>query len=483
MTAPLLAVSLLLLVLGAFTAWYVHSIQQQSADLNSKSIATSNASQTLENHLRELRTNLNEFVITADREYLQAAKINAETVDVTLRKAEELDEFDENQPTLIAIRNKYASFNEQFIQSLESPAVDDQQIFQQIVQTFITKDLIPLAKQHRETQQAKLENMSRQSQAIADRVSLTLLLLVTCGAIGGMMAGIAVARSINRSIVELNIPVHAAKGSLSEVVGPIKISSNGNLAGIRESLDEMVSHVGETVQRLQDSQNRILRTEQMNAIGQLAAGMAHEIRNPLTSMRSIVQSANQHGGASALDDRDVEILEIELERLNELVQTFLDFARPPRIARRLVDLNGVIQRTVQLTKSRAELVGISVTVDLPTSDMTISADPHQLQQVMLNLVLNAIEAQPDGGSIEIQLRSNLNAAKNALMEIKVRDFGGGIPPEVFSRIFEPFFSTKETGTGIGLAICLRIVQDHGGTITQENATTGGSVFTIVIPVE
>jgi len=139
--------------------------------------------------------------------------------------------------------------------------------------------------------------MGFKQSVIADRVSLTLLLLVTCGAIGGLMAGVALARSVTRSIVELNIPVHAATGALNEVVGPLKFSSNGNLVAIRESLDEMANRVGETVQRLQVSQQRIMRSEQMTAIGQLVAGLAHEIRNPLTAVRSLVQMARQSGGS------------------------------------------------------------------------------------------------------------------------------------------------------------------------------------------
>ena len=480
-TAPLLGVSLLLLLLGAFTAWYVHSMQQKSTDLISKSIATSNASQSLENELRELRTNLNEFVITGDAEYLEVAKQATERVTELLNTTEALSYLYDGQPKLVDIRREFVAFEQQFVKIVEPTTQKQQQTILRLVQTSISKELIPRATQHREAQQARLEEMSHSSELIADRVSLTLLLLVTFGAIGGLTAGIGVARRVHQSIIELNIPVHAASGMLNEVVGPLKISTQSNLTEIRESLDEMANRVGVTVQRLQESQKKILRAEQLTALSQMAAGLAHEIRNPLTAMRSLVQMARQQGGGAALDNRDIEVLDIEIERLNELVQTFLDFARPPKPARRIVNISEVIHRTVQLTKHRAERQEVQIEVDALSSEITINADPQQIQQVLLNLVLNAIEAQPNGGKVWIQLRSTSPLAQDGWVEILVGDAGLGIDPKWMDRIFEPFFSTKETGTGIGLAICQRIVEEHQGNITAGNQQNGGALFRLHLP--
>ncbi len=482
MTAPLLAVSILLLILGAFTAWWVHSMQQQAVDLNSQSIAISNASHTIENKLLELQTDLNAYVVNRDLSTLKQARIAAEDVKGALAKSEELASMDDSESLLPKIRQQYAHFDSVF-QSLNAHATDGtiQPDSIELAKTIIEKDLLPTAKSQSERQQLRLAERSHTSQVVADRVSLTLLLLVTCGAIGGLIAGIAVARSVNRSIFELNIPVHAATGALNEVVGPLKFTSNGNLAAIRESLDEMANRVGETVQQLQISQQRVLRSEQMTAIGQLAAGLAHEIRNPLTAMRSLVQMAREQGGASALEDQDIEILGVEIERLNELVQTFLDFARPPKLARKVVDVATVIQRTVQLTQTRIDRQGISLSLDLPEGKVELSADPQQLQQVMLNLVINAVESQPTGGQIEIRLRTLPATAPTREVEIQVSDRGSGIPPEILDRIFDPFFSTKEAGTGIGLAICQRIIEDHNGTIVPQNRPQGGSTFTVRLP--
>lgn len=480
-TAPLLGVSLLLLGLGAFTAWYVHSMQQQSTDLISKSIATSNASQSLENELRELSTNLNEFVITGNAEYLEFAKRATEKVEDLLNTTEALSYLYDGEPKLVEIRREFVAFEQQFAKIIRPTTQEQQNAVLRLIQTSISKELIPRATQHREAQQARLEEMSQSSELIADRVSLTLLLLVTFGAIGGLTAGIAVARKVHQSIIELNIPVHAASGMLNEVVGPLKISTQCNLTEIRESLDEMANRVGLTVQRLQESQKKMLRAEQLAALSQMAAGLAHEIRNPLTAMRSLVQMARQQGGGAALDNRDIEVLDTEIERLNELVQTFLDFARPPRLSRRLANISHIILRTVQLTKRRAERQEVQIDFDPPLSDIILNADPQQIQQVLLNLVLNAIDAQPNGGKVWIRLRSTARLTEEDWVEVLVGDAGPGIDSKWIDRIFDPFFSTKETGTGIGLAICRRIVEEHEGNITAENLQQGGAMFTVLLP--
>lgn len=477
MMAPLLGVSLLLLVLGGYTAWYVHSMQKQSSALLTRSITNSNASQSLENQLRELRTQLNEFIMTEDAVHLDNARGVAESVELSLTTAESLKEAGEGQLLLVEIRNRYDAFGEQFESTLAPTQPVPAQSILQLVQTHISQELIPKAKQHRELQQARLVEMSHRSEVFADRVSLTLLLLMTCGVVGGLTAGIAVARGVQRSIVELSIPVLAAAGKLSEVVGPLTIHSDSSLPHIRESLETMVQHVGATVQRLQESQKSILRAEQMTAIGQLAAGLAHEIRNPLTAMRTLIQIAKQDG-ARSLDDRDVAVLDEECNRLNDLVQSFLDFARPPRLTQKPIKPAEAIERTVLLTKSRADRQHVTILVHLPMTEVTIVADPQQLQQVMLNLVINAIEAQPAGGRVDVDLRREPN---ESTIMIQVADQGAGIPADVLPRIFEPFFSTRESGTGIGLAVCQRIIEDHGGTITAENRPEGGAMFTVRLP--
>jgi signal transduction histidine kinase len=481
MIAPLLGVSTLLLCLGGFTTWYIHAMQLDASKLLSQSIASSDLSLTLENQLREIRTNLHEFALTNDPSYLKTANSLSTATERLLEASGSFDRMQEGRSLLEDISRQFVAFRQQFAEALAADAADQRRLIVQLDQTYVTKGLIPTAKQHREQQQARLTEVSNRNKVLADRVGLTLLFLVTCVATGGLVFGIAAARSVHRSIVELNIPVHAAAGSLNEVVGPLKIRSDSSLEEIRGTLDQMAARVGETVDRLQQSQNKILRAEQMTAIGQLAAGLAHEIRNPLTAMRSLIQLARQQGGAVALDDRDLEVLDLETTRLNDLVQSFLDFARPPKLSRELIDVVQVIHRTVKLIKIRAERQNIAISMIDPPDPIWINADPQQLQQVALNLLMNAMDAQPAGGSVQIVVRPIEQSSPGQSAEICMIDHGPGIAAEIADSIFDPFFSTKDTGTGIGLAVCSRIIKDHGGTIAVSNSASGGAVFIIRLP--
>ncbi|MCA9047944.1 MAG: hypothetical protein KDA89_04410 [Planctomycetaceae bacterium] len=483
MTAPLLGMSLLLLVIGGFTAWFVHRAQQTASDLLSESIAQTRASQRLEFQLREIRSHLNDFAISDDAQYLRFADRTCRDVEASLAEVTRLEHTEATSAVLRQIQEQYVRFSGQFRDALaQSDSEFQRETIRNLRRNQLTQEILVVAREYREATEDNLQQVNQQNLSAADQISLALLLVVTCGAVSGLAAGVGVARGLNRSIAELNIPVHAAAGSLNEVVGPISVTTHGNIDDIRESMEGVAVRVAEAVEHLQATQRQSLRAEQFAAIGQLAAGLAHEIRNPLTAMRTVVQIARQQGGASALDDRDLQILEEEISRLNEHVQTFLDYARPPKLTRVRVDLNDLVQRTVQLTTARAEQQDISVITKLPAKSVTVSADRAFLQQVLLNLVLNAIDAQPNGGSIEIRVTApqSPQLRNEALME--VLDRGTGIAEDVMERIFDPFFSTKESGTGIGLAISRRILEELGGTIGARNREDGGAAFSLSLRI-
>lgn len=483
-TAPLMAVSILLLALGGFAAWYVHRQQQQASELLSEGIALADAAQELENKLRDLRYLLSQFLVTGKPEHIKQANRVRLEVEYVLVKSEQIETSENGRQFLIDIRREYTVFGGEFQKILgRSPKAEHHTSVVALVDNVITKKLLEPSLQHRQFQEERVAKASQRSQAIADRVSLTLLLLGTCGAVAGLVAGFGIARGLQRSIFELNVPVHTAAGALNEVVGPMTVSTAGNIEDLRGSLQTITDRVGDTVERLQASQQEALRAEQLATVGQLAASLAHELRNPLTSMKTLIQSAREQGGASALEDQDLGILEEEITRLNATVQTFLDYARPPKLERSHVDVREIVLRTVQLVSRRAEQQGVRIESTLPEELPTLYADAEQLRQVLLNLLLNAIDAQQSGGTIEINVSAITAEPQSAVLQIEILDDGPGLPKELGGRIFEPFMSTKETGTGLGLPICKRIIEEHGGQITAADRPNGGAVFTISLPLD
>jgi signal transduction histidine kinase len=222
---------------------------------------------------------------------------------------------------------------------------------------------------------------------------------------------------------------------------------------------------------------QLLRAEQMMAIGQVAAGVAHELRNPLTSIKGLVQVNLRELGARGLPVDDLAVIEQEIRRMEKTLQTFLDFARPPQPDRRLQNLSPIVERVLALVGGRARKQHITLRFVRPESTAEAEVDGDQAQQLLLNLVLNALDAMPQGGNIDIDLRP----PRNGFLEIYVRDTGPGIAPHILPKVFETFVSSKETGVGLGLPLSRRIAEDHGGTLTAYNLPNEGACFLLRLP--
>ncbi len=230
--------------------------------------------------------------------------------------------------------------------------------------------------------------------------------------------------------------------------------------------------------RMQEQQREVLRAEQLAAVGQLAASIAHEVRNPLTSIKLLVGAALRGKPAQPLTTEDLHVIHDEVSRLERKVQSLLDFARPNEAVRRPCDLRTIIERALELVQGRLRQQGVQTNLDLPATPVSVEADPDQLTGVLVNLFLKALDAMPHGG----QLSLTLGDAAVGKCRLAVADTGPGIAAAVAGRLFTPFASTKPTGTGLGLSICRRVVQDHGGTLTGQNRPEGGACFTMTLPL-
>jgi signal transduction histidine kinase len=274
--------------------------------------------------------------------------------------------------------------------------------------------------------------------------------------------------------------VRDAAGKLNEIVGPITLSARWNLDELEGVLRTIVVRIGAVIDRLQHTEREARRAEHLAAVGQMAAGIAHELRNPLMPIKILVQSASERSPSPGLDGNDLAVLEQEISRLEHSIQTFLDFARPPQIEKRTFVAQGVLEEIAALVEARAERQKVRIERCFPKEPLAIQADLGQFRQVVLNLLLNALDAVAQGGTIWLQLRHEERDGERWLI-VQVADTGCGLPTNLGQQIFEPFVSTKETGLGLGLSICKRIIEGHEGEIQAANRPEGGAVFTIRLP--
>jgi signal transduction histidine kinase len=314
-----------------------------------------------------------------------------------------------------------------------------------------------------------------------------LLLLGVCGAAAGLLMGVLLAQRLGRSFIRLNLTIQDTAGKLNEVLEPLTLSCGGNFHELEDALGRISDRVSSVVKQLQQSQQDVLRAEHLAALGQMAAGLAHELRNPLTAIKVLVQSAAAQG-SDGVCGHDLVILQEEISRLENAIQNFLDFARPPRLQKSPLEMRLIGQQTLDLVAARARYQRVRLETDLPNLPVVVGADAGQLRQVLLNLLLNAFDVLPRGGKVQISLRTWATPSGNDTKDgrrvlcLEVSDTGPGIPSELADRIFEPFVSSKDTGMGLGLAISKQIVEAHGGTITGRSPVQGGSVFTVELPL-
>jgi two-component system sensor histidine kinase PilS (NtrC family) len=219
--------------------------------------------------------------------------------------------------------------------------------------------------------------------------------------------------------------------------------------------------------------------QRLAAVGEMAAGIAHEIRNPLASISGSIEILYNELELSGDDKHLMELIMKESDRLNKIINDFLEFARlrPPR--RRPVEMGKCVDEVAALLANNpAARNGIDIRVVHADGELTVESDEEQMKQVVVNLAINACEAMTRGGKLAIETRRT----PDGQAKITVRDEGPGIGLEARARLFEPFFTTKEGGTGLGLAIANKIVESHGGTIETRNREEGGAEFSVVIPL-
>jgi signal transduction histidine kinase len=237
-------------------------------------------------------------------------------------------------------------------------------------------------------------------------------------------------------------------------------------------------------QMLKQRQEQLIRSEKMAALGQLSAGIAHEIRTPLTSIKIFIQSLAKEIDLDENQKEDFRIVMREIDRMNEHITRFLNFARPEEPLFQAINVTALVKDAVNLLAAKLRSGGIRLDISLPEEHARVEGDPRQLAQVFLNLLLNAVEAMPQGGTLTIHSAVKVNPDSHQdLLQIVIKDTGHGVREKDRPYVFDPFFTTKEGGTGLGLSIVYSIVQKHNGRIEVESESGKGSSFILSLPIQ
>ncbi|MEX1040067.1 MAG: ATP-binding protein [Pirellulaceae bacterium] len=478
---PTAAVGGLLLLVASYGAWHVYQLQKRSTEILSENVSSVRAAEELETIMREVQYRIKQHLTTENPRHLSAIAdlrdpsqhwlAEMEQLATSTREVELVERVERGHEILLTGLDAYRT------------GEDDPERLRTLANEVLPNKILASTQRYIVYNERQVALGNERNMVSANRLIFGMIFVGATGGLAGLGLGYAIAYRLRRTIVQLSFPLRSVAGRLNNVVEPVSISADPGFEDLEEVLRRVSTQVETVVERLQKSELETLRSEQLAAVGQLAAGFAHEIRNPLTSMKVIVESvASPH----ELDYQDLQILRDETIRLEQSTQMFLDFARPPLPEKRSQDLRRLVEHPVGLAEVQAERIQVQIEVRQPDTLILVEVDGTQIGQVVLNLLMNALDASPTGSTITLELDETSTSASSRggtlhWAVIRVRDQGMGLPNNLRQRIFDPFVSNKPTGIGLGLSICKRIVEAHGGKITAEDTEAAGATFTVVLP--
>jgi len=469
---------LCLLLTGAsvVAALFLNHVHRRITGVLNENVRSTDAAEHLEATIRELVGLLRPTPGTSEVIVEQVVEQN-ELSRLRLLEAEELA----NLPGEIELVKAIRAGLQQYFHGWEKRTGEKQPASQEAdrsLAAYLDQNVLPQCVALRKFNMEQIVSSEKENLAIVNPLLWGVLGLGLGGSFGGLVLGYTMARRLRYSIGQLSVSIRDAAGRLNRELGSVTLKEIGDLPALHREMQGLLAEISRTVEQLQQREREVLRAEQLAAVGQIAAGVAHELRNPLTAVKMLVQTGLEGRPPSGLPAEDLAVIEQSIRRMEQYIQIFLDFARPPRAERRRVDLLGVIRRAAALVEGRARRQKVTVTVQAPDQSVPAFLDPDQVQQVLVNLLINALDAQPRGGAIDLDV-----AICGRLATIQVRDRGPGLPAELRDRLFEPFVTSKPDGVGLGLSGSKHLIEAHGGTIRIDDAPGGGAVVTCTLPVE
>jgi len=324
--------------------------------------------------------------------------------------------------------------------------------------------------------------LSNQSIRNARRAIASWARLVSVLALGFMPAALILATLLAYILTNQILgPIRRLARETDDAAGGAPLDVSNEISALSHKVHHLIEDVDRTKVKLERSREHLVQSEKLAMIGKLAAGVAHSVRNPLTSVKMRLFSMERTLDLSGTQKEDFEVISEEVEHIESIVRNFLEFSRAPKLKMQQISPSDVVDMSLELLGYRLESFDVEIRLEREDRLPEIALDPEQLKEVLVNLIVNACEAMGVGGKIVIeeQVKSVSDLGRSAV--IRLSDNGPGIPESEIDKVFEPFFSTKEEGTGLGLSIAARIVEEHGGRLSVESGEGQGATFTITLP--
>ena len=500
--APVILVATLWVTMSTVTTWYVQWLERSHQRIFVENIVSIRAAEALQILVWKLAADWTDQVKSLPGLRTRLKEAEAQ-IEVQRQKLIQSTFTDTERHALLKIDAAVASLLERLHHTFDLEFGPNASASSTIDLIAIRSQILEIAGRVAESTNELLkineelaDRDTQQRQRISQVVFSARLAILILGPLIGVLLGWRMSRLLHHSIARIAVTLHDASSSSESEVGTIAIESTGDFHDVQQQADKVAERMRQVSRDLQIARREVMQSERLAAVGELAAGVAHESRNPLTSVKLLLQHAIRQANGPRLAESQIELILEEIGRMETIIQGLLDFSRPPRLNRVPHDLRRTLQRALNLVDSRARQQGIEIIKNFGNVELMVDGDTEKLHQVFVNLLINATEAMADGGDLNLEAtiisrqspinvinspNAHENKAVQRVVQIVIQDTGQGISDDVLPRLFEPFATTKERGTGLGLAVSHRIVEEHSGTIYACNRPNGGAQFTLSIP--
>jgi signal transduction histidine kinase len=470
----LLAVVAMTLVGAIVLIWYTYRMEALLSDIAEKHITAFKSAEALETALANQKGFVSYYFIDNDPMWLRQLGEYRQIFRQRLGEARQVAGDAQQRAIIDRIEdeyNRYVDAKDRVITHYKAGRIEHgARLHQTVRRNFF--NILELCEEYKALHTGRILEARRSSHAQATRLRAIALAAVVIVAALMILLLIVLVRQILGPVRTLTAEAQRQSDR------PVE---KNEINALSLSVRSLIQDVDQTHSELERSREHLLQAEKMAMVGRLAAGMAHSIRNPFTSIKMRLFSLSRSLKLNDTQKEDFEVISEEIRHVDTIVQNFLEFSRPPKLKMQRISPSAVIDQTVQLLRHRLKSYDVEVERRPQQPLPEIEGDPEQLKEALANIMINACEAMRRGGRIIVAEACD-DEKEDAAARITISDTGPGIESALLSKITEPFFTTKEEGTGLGLSIVTRIIEEHRGWLDITSREGEGTTFIINLPL-
>lgn len=472
----ILAVLVFITLMGALvTVWYTYRMEDLFTGIINKNVPAFQAAEALGAALVNQKGFVSYYFMDNDPDWLRQLGAYRQIFRERLKEVRALAETDEEKEAIDRIETAYLRYitgKDQVIAHYKAGQRDAGVLLHSEVRKNFSETL-ELCEAYKDIQKNRITGARDESDAQARKLRIIAATAMLAVILLGLLLVFVLVTQILGPVRRLALEADRGGGSGR---------SGHEVKALDRSVRGLIEDMDLTHSELEKSREHLLQTEKLAVVGKLAAGVAHSVRNPLTSVKMRLFSLDRSLDLSLIQKEDFAVISEEIGHIDTIIQNFIEFARPPKLKVQKVSPSEVVDVVLQLLEHRLEAYDVDIELHRERPLTEIQVDPEQLKEVFVNLIVNACEAMEGGGSIRVQEEESFVEPLGRVVVVRLTDSGPGIPESVKDQVFQPFFTTKEEGSGLGLSIAARIVEEHGGWLDFTSNEGEGVTFVMTLPI-